>query len=170
MILHRRATPPRLELEKGTLSIQDDSGQCSASISPDPLGELNIDVNSSGSGFKKFDIVMQRSLGESSLEEQIYQFNAGPQSFKWKPIVRNLDHILVATSYLDCKPFCDFLKESFGIDYSYLLHYATNLKENFILSDSEDVSYTISLKGERGMFRTAISDSIALTLRDNNGD
>jgi hypothetical protein len=169
MVLHRKAIDTRVEIEKDTLSIQDESGQCSAYISVDQTSALDIEVNSSGSGFKKFDIVIKRTLGESFLEDQIGQVAAGSQTLKWRPTVRELDYLLIAKSAFDSELLCDFLKQSFGVNFSYLLHYYTRLSQNFILSDSEDISYEISLKGERGVLRKAISDKAAFRLVSSQG-
>ncbi|MGA2683012.1 MAG: hypothetical protein ABSF44_14575 [Candidatus Bathyarchaeia archaeon] len=145
--------PLKIGIEKSSLNISHNLAQATAeieNISPDLGSEqsLRADVSVHGEGLNLVKLTMQRSMKRVSLDEELGELTSGMQTFNWKPTIRNFDVLLVTPSNMDFGEFVDFLKY-LGAEIHQGKFMPASLINYFLLCDGLNVSYRLSLTGEK---------------------
>jgi hypothetical protein len=141
--------PLKLGFDKPSLAIRNGSAQASAwlsSRSEEP--QLKAEASLSGDGFTRASMVVKRSIGDFKKEEAIGEFTEGLATFTWKPVLPNLNVVLVTHSDMSLQSFLAFLR-SLGVDAKGGYFSFSYLPADFILSDGPDMEYTLQLAGDK---------------------
>ena len=154
--------PLKLSLSKPSLSVVHDQSVANASISIDPDGGLSATVSNTGASFKKVSLVMSRRVGEFVSEEVVGEVDSGTTNLSWRPIMRSFDLCLVTSSSMSMGELAG-IAQGLGAQFSSGFFGPGSLFGDYVLCDGPRTGYSLSLKGDLGLFRHE-EDSTAVGL------
>lgn len=152
--------PLKLSPSKPVLSIAHDQSVANASINIDPTGNLSATLSNAGTSFKKVSLVMSRRVGEFVSEEVIGEVESGTTNLSWKPIMRSFDLCLVMSSSMSMSELAG-VAQGLGAQFSSGFFGPGSLYGDYILCDGPRTGYSLSLKGDLGMFRHEEDSTVA---------
>lgn len=144
--------PLKPYLSKPSLSLVHDQSAANASINIDSTGGFSAAVSNTGTSFKKVSLVMSRRVGEFVSEEIIGDVDSGTTNLSWRPIMRSFDLCLVTSSSMSMGQLAG-IAQGLGAQFSSGLFGPGSLLGDFVLCDGPRTGYSLSLRGDLGLFR-----------------
>jgi hypothetical protein len=149
--------PMRLQLDKPELSLERDGSMALASFGVSEDGSLTGKLTLDGSAYKKASLYVRRTIGQSLqlydttqfLDEPIQEVQGGAEEFEWKPTVRKFNLVLVTQGRISESQVWE-IADGLGADTSQGI-LGRRLKGDFVLCDGPATSYTVTLRGHRGL-------------------
>lgn len=152
-LMRRPWFPTKFQVERQSLSLEHDATTIYASFGVGPDGNLSAQVSLDGAGFKKASLVVRRSLGSATTEEVVGEVEEGTQSFEWSPTTRDYNVLLVTEDSISTSQLWE-VAGGLGADAAKSV-FGHGLKQNFVLCDVPAISYSIVLKGHRGLLENS---------------
>jgi hypothetical protein len=165
ILLRSPQAPLKLEIQNPSLNIKHDSAQATLQVSSANSDEgdfLRAYASVQGEDYKHVYVTLKRSVNGASIEESLGEVTDGLGTFNWKPITKSFDLALVTSSSISASAFVGFL-EALGAQTNNSL-WSPSLRNSFLLNDGPTIEYTLSLKGDRGLFRHD-EDKMQITLK-----
>ena len=144
--------PLKLSLSKPSLSIAHGQSVANASINVDPNGSLSATISNTGTSFKKVSLVMSRRIGEFVSEEVIGEVDSGTTNLSWRPIMRSFDLCLVTSISMSMGQLAG-IAQGLGAQFSSGFFGPGSLFGDYVLCDGPRTVYSLSLRGDLGLFR-----------------
>lgn len=144
--------PLKISLTKQNLAVSAEGMTASTSIEPDSTGALTAAISTPGSPIKKVSLAMKRTMGPFVSEELITEVEAGTANQKWTPIIRNFDLCLVTKSSMAMGQLSE-IAQGLGADFSTGFFGPGALRGEFLLCDGPLTQYSLTMKGDLGLFR-----------------
>ncbi len=160
--------PLRFEFVKNPLAVTHGQFEATAYwrnvIGANEEKALQAEITAPTEGFSRIYLSVKRQLNGTSAEEVLGEAKPGISTFSWKPVLPNLDSIVVASSSMTLNQFLDFLR-NLGAEKKTgsLLFAASYLPNDFILCDGPSFNYSLQLTGEKTPL-TRAHDETRLTL------
>jgi hypothetical protein len=148
-LLRRPWFPLEFQPERSALSVEHEMSRVTASLDVSDDGSLSAEVTMDGTGFKKASLIVRRSLGSYLEEEVVGEVTEGTRTFAWRPTTREVDFLLVTNGKLSSSQLVDIVG-GLGADTSRGI-LGDGLKHGFVLCDVPAISYSLILKGHRGL-------------------
>lgn len=152
--------PLKLSLSKMLLSIAHDQSIAKASITIDPSAGLTAAVSDTGNSFKKVSLVMSRKVGEFVSEEVVGEVDSGTTNLSWRPIMRSFDLCLVMSSSMSMGQLAG-IAQGLGAQFSSGFFGPGSLLGDYVLCDGPRTGYSLSLRGDLGLFRHEEDSTVA---------
>jgi hypothetical protein len=165
ILLRSPQAPLKLEILNPSLNIKHGSAQASLQVSSATSDEgdfLRAYASVQGEGYKRVYVSLKRSVDGASIEESLGEVADGMGTFSWKPFTRSFDLALVTCSSISASDFAGFL-EALGAQTNVSV-WNPSLQNSFLLNDGPTIGYTLSLKGDKGLFRHD-EDKTQITLK-----
>jgi hypothetical protein len=146
--------PLKLRLDRDRLSVAHASSSATALVSAFGDGGISMSLDVSGADFKKASVAVKRTLGYYSSEEVMGEVISGSQTFQWNPIFRSFDLLLLTHGSLGMGELENLIRGFGGVLGSGILG-GGSVTGDFVLCDGPTTSYTLVLRGHRGLLENA---------------
>ena len=141
--------PFKLQVDKPALAVEHKASRVTAGLNLPGDGSVNAQMAIDGTDFKKASLVVKRSLGSYSSDEEVCILEAGTQVVSWRPIVRAFDLLLVTHGSIS-EPQLAQIARGLGAQISSGIFGGGSVEGDFVLCDGPAMSYVWKLRGHRG--------------------
>jgi hypothetical protein len=164
ILLRSPQAPLKLDISNPSLNIKHGSAQATLQVSSATSDEgdfLRAYASVQGDSYKRVYVSLKRCVDGASIEIGLGEVTNGLGTFSWKPFTRSFDLALV-TSSIARSDFVGFLK-ALGAQTNDSV-WNPGLLNTFLLNDGPTIGYTLSLKGDKSLFRHD-EDKTQITLK-----